>query len=66
MQSAQVGYDIVGNYMPEARFKVITATVLAISLIIGIIMSNIGKKRISKLLKLLKKILFSLTNALLG
>merc|ERR1711862_450212 len=35
------GFDLVGNYMPEARFKGITFGILFISLIFGILIPNI-------------------------
>ncbi|KAK3873265.1 hypothetical protein Pcinc_021715 [Petrolisthes cinctipes] len=34
-------YDLVGNYMPESRFKGITIAILSISLVIGILIPNI-------------------------
>ncbi|KAB7503699.1 putative sodium-coupled neutral amino acid transporter 10 [Armadillidium nasatum] len=42
-ENTQVSYDIVGNYMPETRFKGITVTVLILSLVLGILLPNIGK-----------------------
>ncbi|KAK4303840.1 hypothetical protein Pmani_024185 [Petrolisthes manimaculis] len=34
-------YDLVGNYMPESRFKGITIAILSVSLVIGILIPNI-------------------------
>ncbi|XP_076034327.1 uncharacterized protein LOC143021033 isoform X2 [Oratosquilla oratoria] len=40
-RNAQTSFDLVGNYMPEARFKGITLGILTISLTIGIMIPNI-------------------------
>ncbi|XP_050731943.1 putative sodium-coupled neutral amino acid transporter 10 isoform X39 [Eriocheir sinensis] len=35
------GFDLVGNYMPEARFKAITVGILTVSVVVGILVPNI-------------------------
>ncbi|XP_047483640.1 putative sodium-coupled neutral amino acid transporter 10 isoform X2 [Penaeus chinensis] len=40
-ESNPSSYDLVGNYMPEARFKGITLGILLTSLVVGILIPNI-------------------------
>ncbi|KAK4303839.1 hypothetical protein Pmani_024185 [Petrolisthes manimaculis] len=40
-ESNPSSYDLVGNYMPESRFKGITIAILSVSLVIGILIPNI-------------------------